>query len=115
MNILILEDSTSRINYFIEKFSGHNLIITENAEEAIIYLEDCVFDLIFLDHDLGPDNGCGADVVAYLVGDISNENNDAIIIVHSWNVPAVNAMISVLPTLKFFPFGSEKFLKIGDE
>lgn len=113
MNILVLEDNISRVNYFIEKFSGHNLVITENADEAIIYLEEYVFDLIFLDHDLGENNGCGADVAAFLSGDMANENNDAVIVIHSWNVPAARAMLNILPTSKFFPFGSQDFLGIG--
>ena len=115
MNILVLEDSTNRINYFIERFSDHNLVITENAYEAINYLNEQVFDYIFLDHDLGPNNGCGADVAAYLCDNIDNENNDAMVVIHSWNTPAAMSMKNELPNSKFLPFGSSEFFGINGE
>lgn len=113
MDILVLEDNSSRVTYFIEKFCNHNLIITESADEAIGYLENYVFDLIFLDNDLGENNGYGVDVVTFLSDNVENENNDAVIIIHSWNVPAASVMLNILPTSKFFPFGSQDFLGIG--
>lgn len=115
MNVLILEDSINRIKYFIEKFSDHNLVITENAHEAIIYLNEQVFDCIFLDHDLGPNNGCGADVAAYLCDNIDNENNDAMVVIHSWNVPAANSMHNELPNSKLLPFGTAGFFEVNGE
>lgn len=116
MNILVLEDSINRIKYFIEKFSGHNLIVTESAHEAIDYLNEQVFDCIFLDHDLGgSENGCGADVAAYLCDNMDNENNDAIVVIHSWNTPAAMSMQKELPRSKLLPFGSAEFLGISGE
>lgn len=115
MNILVLEDSVSRIKYFIERFSDHNLVVTENADDAINYLSEQVFDYIFLDHDLGDENGCGADVAAYLCDNIDNENNDAMVVIHSWNTPAAMSMKSELPNSKILPFGSTEFYEIGRE
>jgi hypothetical protein len=112
MRILILEDDTFRINYFIEKFCNHNLTITESADSAIEYLQEDVFDYIFLDNDLGDGVGCGADVAAYLYNNLDNPNNDSIIIVHSWNIPAVAAMKNKLPQAVFVPFGSEGFYEL---
>lgn len=108
MKILVLEDSSNRINYFVEKFSGCDLTITENAFDAILYLKKDVFDCIFLDHDLGDNNGCGIDVAVFLSSNM-NLNNDAIIVIHSWNVPATASMISFLPNAYAIPFGSVEF------
>lgn len=109
MKLLVLEDSLSRIKYFIEKFCNCDLILTENANSAIEYLEDEMFDCIFLDNDLGDGNGAGADVAAYLYQHPDNPNNNAEIIVHSWNMPAVAAIIGKLPQARFVPFGSHDF------
>ena len=115
MKILVLEDNRARGDYFIHTFYKHDIIITDNAYEAIEYLKENIFDYIFLDHDLGPDNGSGADVAAYLCGNIDNENNDANIIIHSWNTPAAKSMNNSLKNAVFFPFGSKDFFKVGKE
>ncbi len=108
MRILVLEDSTSRIEYFIERFSDHDLTITENADDAIVYLQTEVYDCIFLDNDLGIDNGCGTDVAAFLSSGMSI-NDDAIVIVHSWNMPAVAAILAQLPEAIAVQYGSPDF------
>jgi len=81
-----------------------DLTITDSAHDAILCLKEHVFDYIFLDHDLGQNSGCGADVVAYLCDNIDNEDN-------SWNTPAVNFIKNSLKNAMFFPFGSKEFLK----
>ena len=113
MKLLVLEDDSYRVTAFIEKFCNYDLYITENADRAVEYLEADVFDYIFLDHDLGENNGCGADVAAYLANNPDNENNDSNIIIHSWNLPAVAAMQSKLPQAIFIPFGSDLFFALG--
>lgn len=112
MRILVVEDDAARATYFIERFGKYSLIITENADDAILYLSNDVFDIIFLDHDLGDNNGCGADVIAFLYSNPQNLNNNSRIIIHSWNMPAVEAMLSLLPQAYFFPYNSEEFLSI---
>lgn len=112
MRILIIEDDTFRINFFLEKFGNHELTITENADSAIEYLKEDIFDYIFLDNDLGDDNGCGADVAAYLYNNLDNLNNNSFMIIHSWNVPAVTAIQSRLPQAVFVPFGSDAFYEL---
>jgi len=105
MKIFVLEDDDYRINFFIEKFCDHNVIVTENAYSAIEYLEHDEFDFIFLDHDLGEENGSGLDVAEYLNDNPDNFNNYANIVVHSWNVPAANRMLALLPNhTKHIPF-----------
>ena len=109
MKILVLEDDSYRATTFIEKFCDHDVTITENAGIAMEYLEEDTFDWIFLDHDLGENNGCGADVAALLACNADNANNNARIIVHSWNVPAAKAMVGMLPQARHIPFGSDAF------
>ena len=112
MKILILEDNGARINFFIERFCGHELKATENAKDAISYLENNVFDYIFLDNDLGDGNGEGLDVAKFLRKNPSNKNNMAKIIIHSWNVPATDFMVDLLPTAIIAPFNTENFLNL---
>jgi DNA-binding response OmpR family regulator len=104
MRIFILEDDGNRINFFLEKFCNYDVTITENAQSAIEYLEDNIYGCLFLDHDLGKNNGSGLDVVHYLADNPDNVNNDAIIIIHSWNIPATEKMITVLPKAAHMPF-----------
>lgn len=108
MRIFVLEDSTKRVEYFIERYSDHELTITENSDAAIAYLQENTYDYIFLDHDLGDNNGSGSEVAAFL-GSGMSINDDAIIIIHSWNMPAVAAMLSMLPGAFVLPFGSDDF------
>lgn len=108
MRIFVLEDSTKRVEYFIERYSEHELTITENANAAIMYLQENTYDYIFLDHDLGTKNGTGADVAAFL-GSGMSVNDDVIIIIHSWNMPAVAIMLGMLPGAFVLPFGSDEF------
>lgn len=97
MRIFVLEDNDYRVNFFIEKFCDCDVIVTENAYSAIEYLSVDVFDYLFLDHDLGDENGCGLDVAEYLADNPNNDNNYASIVVHSWNTPAAMKMLSLLP------------------
>lgn len=114
MRIFVLEDDTQRINFFIEKFCDHDVIVTESAYSAIEYLSSDEFDYIFLDHDLGTDaNGCGLDVAEYLNNNPDNFNNFASIVVHSWNVPAALRMMKMLPNhAKHVPFDVVVFSEI---
>ncbi len=109
MKILVLEDDGFRVKFFLEKFGEHNITITENAYDAIGYLEDTVFDCIFLDHDLGEDNGCGLDVANYLFDNPWNLNNRANIIIHSWNRPATKNMLSKISQATHVPFNAVVF------
>ena len=53
MRIFVLEDDSYRVNFFLDKFCDCDVIVTENAQVAIDYLKNEVFDYLFLDHDLG--------------------------------------------------------------
>lgn len=115
MKILILEDDGNRVNTFIEKFYTHDLTITENSYAAIDLLEQTVYDCIFLDCDLGDKNGSGSDVSAFLQSHPNNSNNQANIIIHSWNAPATKNMLKDIPCASWIPFNTESFFEIEIE
>jgi CheY-like chemotaxis protein len=112
MRILILEDDSFRITTFIEKFCDYDLVITETSKEAIHRIDTEIFDYIFLDHDLGYHNGTGYDVALHLSDNPQNPNNKALIIIHSWNTPAVQSMVGLLYNAKVIPFNTADFFAI---
>lgn len=112
MRILILEDDGTRVNNFIELLFRHDLDITENAHEAVALLETKVYDLLLLDHDLGDGNGTGGVVSGFLYAYPENPNNDAEILIHSWNAPAAKNMLEDLPKAVWAPFNTEEFYDI---
>jgi ActR/RegA family two-component response regulator len=113
MRVLVLEDDSNRVISFIEKFGNHSLLITEDAFEAIVYLDEELFDYIFLDYRLGKDSGSGFDVVNFLENESDNLNNNVNIIIHSWDVAAVGEMLSKLPNAVYIPFGSDDFFNLS--
>jgi CheY-like chemotaxis protein len=115
MRILILEDDGTRVNTFIELLHNHDLDIIENAYEAVALLELNRYNIILLDHDLGESNGSGGIVSSFLRSYPENPNNEAIIIIHSWNIPASMAMLEDLPRAAHAPFNTEEFYEIINE
>ena len=109
MRVLVLEDSVYRSKYFIEKYGHYDLTITENAYMMIDLLSEELFDYIFLDNDLGIDNGEGLDVAKFLSNNTNNPNNNSVIIIHSWNNVAVKEMLNLLPKANVVSFGSSRF------
>lgn len=112
IKILILEDDGYRVRFFIERFGHHSLKIIESAAGAIDYLSKYKFSYIFLDNDLGPDNGEGIDVAEFLNANPDNPNNSAITIIHSWNRPASEKMKALLPNSVYAPFNTENFYNL---
>ena len=112
MKILVLEDDVFRSRFFIERFGQYEIKITENANSAIEYLEELVFDYIFLDNDLGKDNGEGLDVVNFLDNTPGNLNNKSNVIIHSWNRPATEYMLSKMSRAIAAPFNTDIFYDI---
>lgn len=56
MKILILEDNPERIEFFKRVYKTQNLLITSDINEAYHIAENTELDIMFLDHDLEPDN-----------------------------------------------------------
>jgi len=53
MKILVLEDNIYRIKKFQQELIGHIVDFAATANAAIDFLNDNLYDIIFLDHDLG--------------------------------------------------------------
>lgn len=113
IKILLLEDDVFRVRFFVERFGQYELKITENAEDAIEYLKYYEFNYIFLDNDLGSGNGEGIDVARFLQSYPENPNNNSVIITHSWNIPAVATIKSMLPSAISAPFNTEIFYNLN--
>ena len=97
-NVLFLDDSPERCKAFRSAFPSATIVTT--AEECIQKLQDDVFDVVCLDHDLGDKvyvqvgtSGHGGDVVRWIV-----ENKPRIrdVIIHSMNEPASEWMEATL-------------------
>jgi CheY-like chemotaxis protein len=54
MKILVVEDAVGRQEWFVGRFAADELYLTDSAAEAIAWLGEHNYDIIFLDHDLKP-------------------------------------------------------------
>ena len=93
-NIFILDDDRIRIDEFRHYYKGDLIFIASNTDEAKALLLNNSFDVIFLDHDLGDNNGCGIDIVDFLIN--NNIHKNTTIYVHSMNPPASTSMYKTL-------------------
>jgi DNA-binding response OmpR family regulator len=114
MKTLILEDNENRINWFQQRFTDITMVdFARTAEEGIKLVQENIYSLIFLDHDLGDrifvdsnDPNTGYQVAKAIV---ETDNKGAQIIIHSMNPGGANAIKSLLPNATYVPFC---FLKI---
>lgn len=102
MRILVLEDDESRQKMFRRGLIGHVYTIVDTAGAAIKALQEEMWNLVFLDHDLyqqayvmsGP--GTGYEVAEWL-----SRNKDRMptrgVFVHSFNEKGRARMLGVLP------------------
>jgi len=108
MKILILEDDPVRWKHFKQALAGHELIITEHTKEAIELLSKNMFEVLFLDHDLGglqmvaSGDGTGYEVAKWL-----NEHPERIpkeVYLHSLNPAGRANMKQMIPGAVEAPF-----------
>ena len=112
LDLLIVEYLTQRVIFFIERFGYHHLDIIESAAGAIDYLNDNLYDYIFLGGELGDEeNGSGVDVAQYLADNEGNPNLFANIVIHSWNVAEASKMVTLIPHAHYLPY-NEKQLSV---
>ena len=114
MNILFLDDNLVRCKMFSDEASS--AIIAYTAGECVAAMKfaprDIVWDYVLLDHDLGKKNGCGMDVVEWIM-----ENRPPVkqFIIHSHNVPAANRMVSLLQDAGYPCYHKPFCYKMGEE
>ena len=109
LDILIVDYLTDRITFFIERFGHHHLHIIENTEDAIAYLNDNLYDCIFLGGDLGKHGGYTSTIAEFLSQNPNNPNCNAEIIIHTWHAVEAEDMIGLLPQAKYVPFSEARF------
>jgi len=116
MRILILEDNRYRNEWFIQNFKPNVLTICETAKEAEYYLTTSDYNVVFLDHDLGPEDYAAGETGeirlannGYEVAQVlaKSRNKNVPVIIHSLNVLAAERMLKVLGTnAVYIPFGT---------
>lgn len=116
MDIFILEDDDNRIKIFKEKLKEHKLDIFKDVnDDSIKAIQDNLYGVIFLDHDLGgkvyvdsQEENTGFQMCRYLN---KGRNNDSQIIIHSHNpVGAINIFNALRSRNKYrLPFGNDMF------
>lgn len=105
MNLLFLDDMKVRHDAFHRNHIGHNIVHVETAAQAKAALDETVFDIAFLDHDLAEEHyltlsgglrehrlpgedeydcGTGMDVVKHIVC-MPEGKKPKKVIVHSFN------------------------------
>jgi CheY-like chemotaxis protein len=100
MNILVLEDDSTRQQQFLHLGIGHNVIVVDSAHDAIRELEQMEWDLCFLDHDLGGQVfqasgvGTGFEVAQWIAE--NPEHCPRRVVVHSLNPQGAGAMLEIL-------------------
>jgi len=116
MRILILEDSTDRVEQFKRNIGQrHMLSITSSSRQAIDLLKNNKWDLLCLDHDLGgrvfvpSGEDTGYEVATFL--EINPEFMPTNIIVHSLNPVGAKNILSVLKGARQVPFAWTKSLE----
>jgi len=108
-NILVVDNLTDRIIFFIERFGSHNLTIIENSEDAIYYLKHNVYDYIFFGGNLNETGRGCAEVAIFLKDNPDNPNNNSMLIIHSWDVSIVYLILQSLPKAIYLPFTESDF------
>jgi len=115
-SVLILEDDPERVHQFYIDFFRDQLVVVNNANDAIEILKAKKFDLICLDHDLGGEvyadsesPNTGFQVTKAIPGSL---NSDTTVIIHSYNHIAAKRMEMLLVEDELFtgdvyasPFG----------
>ncbi len=110
MNILFLDDMTSRHKKALKQFTAHEVLSVFDAKTAKLEMSKKRFDLVCLDHDLSdehysehltgvpPDSfdGSGTDVAKFMAEDLDPAMRPKQVILHSCNEYARDRMESIL-------------------
>lgn len=105
ISVMLLDDDERRHRWFDKRFTGDDLDIAINVEEAKELLTEKTYDAIFLDHDLLPHHYESNDhddfgSTGYAIAEWLNQRADlqraATIIVHTRNADAAIKMVQTL-------------------
>ena len=107
MKILVLEDTDERIIQFKETLATHDVHFVKTATDAVYFLGNEDWDVVFLDHDLGGETmqpstwDTGYGVACYL--EQMPERKPKHIIIHSFNPVGAMKMRLALPEAHLLP------------
>jgi CheY-like chemotaxis protein len=114
MNILILEDDPNRQRAFRGHLVGAFVVITDDTKTCIQHLQERVWDMLFLDHDLGgkimqaSGEGTGYEVAQWLAN--NPDRKPPVIVIHSMNPSGSQNMLSAIgEPAQCIPFYALKF------
>jgi CheY-like chemotaxis protein len=91
--ILIVDDDFRRSQFFSQKFKNNKLDFASNADKAINYLTDNIYDLVCLDYDLGLGQK-GLDLVKHI------NDKDIDVLVQSMNKEGVELITKELTNIR---------------
>ena len=119
MKILILEDNADRQQVFRRNLIGQEVTIVDQAQQAIQLLTENVFEMLFLDHDLGnkifvdsfTEPNTGYAVAKWLEEHPDRQPKE--IILHSLNPDGRKNMAYCLPKAQQVPF-AWMLIKVND-
>ena len=102
--IFILEDDELRCSWFHQEFSQYEHDLTGDVSEAVRWLTEQQYALIFLDHDLAeehyysetPDDAMTGYAIAAWLAQHPDQQTEAQIIIHSLNYVGAQRMLDVL-------------------
>ena len=108
MNIFILEDNPDRIRKFRQMTIGHNVVFSSNVEEAKKILDQELFDVILLDHDLDgrvfvdpSEPNTGYQLARYIA---DNSIPYKRIITHTLNPAGTASIAEAIPGIEIIPY-----------
>ncbi len=99
LNILIIEDSGERLEFFRDLYQHHNVSVASNSRDAETCLRSQDFDLIQLDYMLEND-----DTSIRAAKCIRNNNPNVLIIIHSTHPSGPGRLKEILPQAHRIPF-----------
>ncbi|MCK5125421.1 MAG: response regulator [candidate division Zixibacteria bacterium] len=99
LNILIIEDSGERLEFFRDLYQHHNVFVASNSNDAIDHLKLTSFDIIHLDYMLENED------TSYRAAKYIKENKlEALIIIHSTHPSGAGRLNKLLPQAHRIPF-----------
>ena len=123
INVLFLDDDDTRLFYFKEAIAHSglkcNVVHVDSARECIHHLRDRIFDVMFLDHDLGNrvyvsenDPNTGSEVARWIEANTGGKNNGIPCFVHSFNPAGAQYMVGIIPNSVHIPgvFAKDNFI-----
>jgi DNA-binding response OmpR family regulator len=110
MKVFILEDDPHRVELFRAAATQHDVVYSDNVDDAVAALNRGPFDVFLLDHDLGGETyvdsaqrNTGAGFCREAVAQEAMAH--ASVIVHSYNQAGAQRMVGLVPHAIWQPFG----------